>query len=59
MYRFRMRDEDDNETIYENDLEDGNCHYCGTQTTIPFEVCHTCALDYLHLQVRQLKLDGF
>jgi len=49
MYRFRMRDVNDNETIYEDNLQEGNCYYCNIQTTIPFEVCHTCAIDYLHL----------
>jgi len=53
-----MKDVNNDETIYEHDLVEGNCHYCGTQTTIPFEVCHTCALDYLHLQVRQSTIEN-
>jgi hypothetical protein len=51
-----MRDVNDNEAIFEDNLEDGHCHYCGTQTTILFEVRHTCAVDYLHLQVARESL---
>lgn len=53
-----MRDINDNETIFEDNLQEGNCHFCNTQTTIPFEICHTCAVDYLHLQVRQSSIEN-